>query len=311
MQKLGIDVSAWQSNVDWERAKASGVDFAILRCGFGMNMTSQDDNTFERNAKECERLGIPYGAYLYSYATNVDKAKSEAEHVLRMLKGRKLEYPVYYDLEDAVVSAVGPKQILANAQTFVKTLEDAGYWVGIYANTNWWNNYLTDPWYDNVARWVAQYHTECQYEKDYGIWQYSASGKVDGVKGNVDMNYAYLDYPKLIKEAGKNGFKKPEPVKKSIDEIAKEVIAGKWGNGADRASKLAKAGYDADAIQDRVNTILTGKEASNKPAKKSIDEIAKEVIRGEWGNGNDRVNRLVKAGYDISAVQKRVNELLK
>ena len=99
----------------------------------------------------------------------------------------------------------------------------------------------------------------------------------------------------------------PTPSKKSIDEIAREVIAGKWGNGADRKNRLTKAGYDYDAVQNRVNEML-GK--ASKPSKKSVDEIAREVIAGKWGNGQDRKNRLTKAGYDYNAVQKRVNEML-
>ena len=98
----------------------------------------------------------------------------------------------------------------------------------------------------------------------------------------------------------------PTPTKKSVDEIAREVIRGDWGNGSDRTKRLSSAGYDANAVQNRVNEILGG---SSTP-KKSIDEVAREVIRGEWGNGADRKNRLVAAGYNYDAVQKRVNEIL-
>ena len=98
----------------------------------------------------------------------------------------------------------------------------------------------------------------------------------------------------------------PAPTKKSVDEIAREVIRGDWGNGSDRTKRLSSAGYDANAVQNRVNEILGG---SSTP-KKSIDEVAREVIRGEWGNGSDRKNRLVAAGYNYDAVQKRVNEIL-
>lgn len=100
----------------------------------------------------------------------------------------------------------------------------------------------------------------------------------------------------------------PAPSKKSIDEIAREVIAGKWGNGQDRKNRLTKAGYDYNTVQSRVNQLL-GK--TPQPSKKPIDEIAREVILGKWGNGKDRKNRLTAAGYDYDAVQKRVNELMK
>lgn len=305
MQKLGIDVSTWQGKIDWEKVKASGIEFAILRCGYGMDQEDQDDPTFDRNATECERLGIPYGVYFYSYATDTDHAKSEAEHTIRLLKGRKLDYPVYLDLEEASVAAIGRKKILENAKLYTEMVEAAGYCVGVYANLNWWNNHLPDAWYDNHPRWVAQYYTECQYKKEYGMWQYSSSGTVPGIDGNVDMNYVYVDYPQMIngtKEETAESETPATPVK-SIEEIANEVIAGKWGNGKDRVNKLTAAGYDASAVQDKVNELL-------KP-KKTIEEIANEVIAGKWGNGKTRTNKLTAAGYDANAVQDKVNELLK
>ena len=301
----GIDVSAWQGQINWDKVKASGIQFAIIRCGYGSDIASQDDKYFTRNIAECERVGMPYGIYLYSYADSVEKAKSEASHVLRLIKGHKPEYPIYYDLEDAKTTGKCSKAlILEIAKAFVDTLEAQGYWVGIYANKYWNTTYLTDSWYDSKARWIAQYYTECTYAGEYGIWQYSSSGKVDGITGNVDMNYAYLDYPSLIKNAGKNGHTTAQPVKKSNDEIAQEVIDGKWGNGADRKNRLSAAGYDYQAIQNIVNQRLT------KSNLKSIDEIAREVIRGAWGNGAERVKRLTAAGYDAKAVQDKVNKLI-
>lgn len=301
----GIDVSAWQKNIDWDKVKAAGIKFAILRCGYGSDIATQDDAYFSRNISECERVGMPYGVYLYSYANTVKKAKSEAAHVLRLIKGHKPQYPIYYDLEDGDTTGKCSKSaILEIAKAFVNTLEAQGYWVGIYANKYWNTTYLTDTWYDCKARWVAQYNSECTYNGEYGIWQYSSTGKVDGISGNVDMNYAYVDYPALIKNAGKNGYSKTNTTttKKSNTEIAQEVLEGKWGNGTDRKNKLTAAGYDYSAIQSIVNSLVS---------KKSVDEIAREVISGKWGNGTERKNKLTAAGYDYSAVQKRVNELCK
>ena len=118
-----------------------------------------------------------------------------------------------------------------------------------------------------------------------------------------------MDFPAKIKAAGLNGYAKGSsstitPAKKSNEEIAAEVIAGKWGNGTERQKRLSQAGYDYSAIQSIVNKKLS-------PSKKSVDEIAREVIHGDWGNGTERKNRISAAGYDYSAVQKRVNELLK
>lgn len=182
----GIDVSEHNKEIDWETVKASGVDFAILRCGYGSDYKSQDDKYWERNVAECERLGIPYGVYLYSYATTTEMAVSEAKHVLRLIEGRDLSYPVYFDMED---NKTLNSDHAAIASAFCDEIEKAGYTVGVYANLNWWTHYLTDPVFEKWDRWVAQYNTTCDYTGRYSIWQYSSKGKVDGIEGNVDVNY--------------------------------------------------------------------------------------------------------------------------
>lgn len=190
--RKGIDVSAWQKDIDWAKVKAAGIDFAILRCGYGGNYTKQDDAYFERNASECERLGIPYGVYLYSYATNTTRAESEADHTLRMISGHKLSYPVYFDMEDN--STIG-SNYASIAKTYCNKISAAGYPVGVYANLNWWNNYLTDSCFNQWHKWVAQYNSYCGYKGTYAMWQYTSSGKVNGITGKTDMNYL-IGYPK-------------------------------------------------------------------------------------------------------------------
>ena len=148
--KKGIDVSEHNRNIDWEKVKAAGIDYAIIRCGYGDNYDNQDDKQWLRNVSECERLGIPYGVYIYSYAQSTDMATSEAQHVLRLISGHKLSYPVYFDMEDN--STLG-SDFGAIAQTFCSTVQNAGYTVGVYANLNWWNNYLTDTRFNQWHRW--------------------------------------------------------------------------------------------------------------------------------------------------------------
>ena len=134
----GIDVGRWNGSVDWNKAKASGVDYAIIQCGYGQDDVSQDDPMWKRNADACTKEEIPFGVYIYSYATNTDRARSEAKHVLRLIKGYKLSYPVYYDLEEESVGKKLSKAEIANvAQAFCEELEKEGYQVGIYANTTW------------------------------------------------------------------------------------------------------------------------------------------------------------------------------
>lgn len=187
--KKGIDVSVHNGKIDWQKVKNDGIDFAIIRCGYGQDMESQDDTYWEYNVSECERLGIPYGVYLYSYANTLAKAKSEAQHVLRLLKGHSPAYPVYYDLEDTLVLNLSNSMKKQVATTFCNAVSAAGYEVGIYSNLDWWTNYLTDSIYDTWSRWVAQWNSTCSYKGDYDMWQCSATGKVDGISTNVDLNF--------------------------------------------------------------------------------------------------------------------------
>lgn len=205
MSKLVIDVSEHQGQINWDQVKTTGVEGVILRCGFGDNIASQDDKYWKRNADECTRLGIPFGTYIYSYATSMAQAESEAQHVLRLVKGYKLSYPIYLDLEEAGTQAGAVER----AKRFGDIIEAAGYWCGIYANLNWWNNYL--PGLDRFTKWIAQYNSKCDYtgaNKD--IWQYSSTGRVAGIAGDVDMNECYRDFPAEIR-GGSGSTAKPTP----------------------------------------------------------------------------------------------------
>ncbi|MCD7827313.1 MAG: dockerin type I domain-containing protein [Clostridiales bacterium] len=193
--KKGIDVSYAQGTIDFTKLKGN-VDFVIIRCGYGGDYSSQDDKQWLNNVKGCEDNGIPYGVYLYSYATTTAKAKSEAAHAIRLLKGHTPDYPVFLDLEESSISALGKSAILSIAKTFCTAIEDAGYTYGTYANKNWFTNYLTDSWYDTHTKWIAQYNSTVTYTGSYDLWQYSSTGKVSGISGNVDMNYCYTSFIK-------------------------------------------------------------------------------------------------------------------
>lgn len=188
----GIDVSEHNGTINWNAVKNSGqVDFAILRVGYGDDYSYQDDKQWARNVSECERLGIPYGVYIYSYATSWSQLNSEVSHVKRLLKGHNPSYPVYIDMEDNSTIGLGRNTLTQFAKSFCDQINSAGYTAGVYANLNWWNNYLYASQLDNYERWVAQYNSSCWYEGDYSLWQYSSSGSVPGISGNVDMNYYY------------------------------------------------------------------------------------------------------------------------
>lgn len=245
-----IDVSKHNGNIDWNKVKAAGITGAIIRCGYGDNITSQDDIKFAANMNGAIKAGINVGVYIYSYAKSKEQAKSEAEHVLRLVAAYKdkLSYPIYYDLEEKGTES-GAKE---RAIIFGDIIEKAGYWCGVYANEYWWKNYLVGL--DRFTKWVAKYggnNGRAETKPNISgmdMWQYTSKGKVNGINGYVDLNIAYKDLPALIR--GKNN------KKKSADEIAREVIAGKWGNGEERKKRLEAAGYSYNTIQAIVNQIL-------------------------------------------------------
>lgn len=197
MSIKGIDVSEMNKSIDWEKVKNDGIKFAILRCGYGMDITKQDDTRFEKNMTECERLNIPYGVYLFSYANTVAKAKSEAQHTLRLVKGHNPSLGIWYDIENKnTFGAVGKETLTNIITTYCNTIKNAGFRCGVYANLNWLNNKIETQIKSNYPIWVAQYNNKCEYKGKYDIWQYSSKGKVDGIATNVDMDYLYNE--KLI-----------------------------------------------------------------------------------------------------------------
>lgn len=188
----GIDVSFAQGRVDWDKLKGN-IDFAILRCGYGNNQTDQDDVQWLRNVAECNRLGIPWGTYLYSYAESAADAGSEAAHVLRLLKGLKPAYPVYIDMEH---DAAYKNRALSTqiCKIFCETVSAAGFTAGIYANKDWAVNRLDMAQLSKWTFWLAQYNSKVTYSGKYDMWQYSSSGTMPGIADKVDLNYCYKDF---------------------------------------------------------------------------------------------------------------------
>ena len=314
-QRFGIDVSHWQGNFNFANAKNNeGVEFAIIKAGGGDDGLYKDSR-FEDNYRKCVECGLPKGAYFYGNAKSVADAKKEAEYFISILSGKKYEYPVFYDVEGKMITDNDRVTLTEIVKTFCSIVEAAGYWVGIYSSESFFNSEMKDGELTRYSHWVARWGKSKPAPTsgaETQMWQFGGetnlirSNKINGQ--TCDQDYCYVDYPVKIKAAGLNGYAKGSnsaPAKKSNEEIASEVISGKWGNGAERKEKLTKAGYNYSEIQSIVNAKL------GAPAKKSVDEIAKEVIRGDWGNGIEHKQRLADAGYNFSVIQKKVNEPLK
>ena len=251
----GIDVSYHNGTIDWKRVKQSEVEYAIIRCGYGTN-----DKKWEENVKGCIDNNIPYGVYLYSYADTVEKASSEADHAIRLLQGKKFKYPVYYDLEeDAIRKKLSKTEIANIAKTFCNKLSAKGYTVGIYANKDWFTNYLTDSCFNNWTKWVAQYNTVCNYKGKYDMWQCSSTGRVPGISGNVDLNYSYSPFENSYGGGNTNNGGTTNKYSDGLNEIEGELYYFKNNRIDTSYTGLAQYGNEWYYIENgKVNWNYTG-----------------------------------------------------
>jgi len=205
----GIDVSEWQGNIDWNKVKASGVDFAIIRVGgtYASSGKFYSDAKYKTNIANAKKAGVMVGAYFFSQAITEKEAVAEATEALRLLGGEKLNLPVFMDYEfysggRLSNAALTKKQRTAIAEKWCQTIRDAGYEAGVYANLSFLTNSITPQnLTQNPMIWAAQYYSMCQYEGNYSMWQYTSSGAVTGSSERTDCNFWYIN-PAPIASAG-------------------------------------------------------------------------------------------------------------
>ena len=279
MKIKGVDLSYCQEGISFPALKQAGVKFAIIRAGF----STKKDVTMDKFVADCKKHSIDYGFYWYSYAMSVEQAEAEAEKCISVIKGLSPTYPVFFDMEEKKqISGLSTDTRTKMAIAFCEKIMQAGFMPGIYANPSFMENYYNknrivgryDIW---LAHWTNSPDRPSRYNYGQTMWQWGLD-KIDGY--DIDGDICFFDYAKS----------------------APEKKTGKWDNGAERERLLTAAGYDYNAVQKRVN---------EKLYKKTVDEIAVEVISGLWGNGAERKEKLTEAGYDYSEVQRRVNLLIK
>lgn len=280
----GVDISTFNGSVDIEALKKE-VGFVIIRCGYGSDYSSQDDDRYAENLAKCKAAGMPYGVYLYSYARDTAMALSEARHTLRLLEGADPSYGVWYDIEDQTLPS--GEALIQNCLTYCRAIEEAGYYCGIYASLYFWNNKLNDGRLDMYDKWVAQWASSNSYAKPYGIWQYTDSGVINGRQ--FDMNLAYKDYPAIT------GSKEEE-----IDMTKDEVIALIRSEALDVYNK-------EDSKYKTIDTVPSW-------ARSDVEKVYNELeLMGSDGSGNK-----VDASFDyvrmltvIARLLDKVDETLK
>lgn len=197
---FGIDVSKWNKEIDWEKVKAAGVDFAIIRCGYRGSKTGSlvEDPYFIKNIEGAQTAGIKVGVYFFTQATTEIEAVEEASMVLMLCKGYKLALPVFIDTEgaggDGRADGLSVESRTAVCEAFCRTVENAGFNAGVYASKNWFENNLNTEHISDYTIWLAQYSRRATYEGDYDLWQYTSAGTVDGIGTRVDLNLCYQDF---------------------------------------------------------------------------------------------------------------------
>ena len=238
----GIDVSQHQGSIDWRKVKASGIQFAMLRAGYGANTV---DGEFERNARGCMEAGIPCGVYWFSYAYTPEMARREAEKCISVIREYKVQYPVCYDFEyDSVRYArqngVRVTRTLATwlVEAFCGRVEELGYFAMYYSNLDYLERMFAPELRRKYALWYARY-ASAPGETGIGMWQYRDNGRVDGIRGNVDMDIAYKDFARVISEEELNHLKRPESTPDSATPEPNDVIRYVVKKG-DTLSAIAK-----------------------------------------------------------------------
>lgn len=240
----GVDLSTHNKNVDYKALKDSGVEFAILRIGYGKD-AGQRDEMFDEHYRGCKEVGIKVGAYHYSYCNKMENAIKEAENCLRYLDGVELDLPVFYDLEDKTLlnSRIDITEI---GIIFCNKIKNAGYDAGVYASLNWFNNYIS-PYAllnENINIWVAQWNDELTADFPVDIWQNTNHNEF-GFDGDY---YLIKDIPT------------PEPTLdiNIYQSLAVDVIYGRYGNGEERKQALGNYYEEVQNIVNDMYNIIGG-----------------------------------------------------
>lgn len=202
--RKGIDVSwAQGDSIDWEKVAASGVEFAIIRAARGYISEEKpmaEDVCFRRNIEEAQKYGIDVGVYFYSYASTVAEAREEAEFFVQTIKDYKIQYPVILDMEEQYQGNIGKKKLTNMIDAFFEVLMENGYFPMFYSYKSWIEAYLDMNTLDKYAVWLAQVGDEVTYDGGYYIWQYSFTGRVNGIEGGIDLDYSYKDWPAIFEK---------------------------------------------------------------------------------------------------------------
>lgn len=268
MMIKGIDVSYAQDNIDWKRVKAAGVQFAMIRVGWCYNNGAlKMDTLFKQHINGAIAAGIDIGIYLYSYATTPQAARKAAQETIKAIKGYKISYPIAFDIEYESIYTNGSKSNnTAITKAFLDEIEKSGYYAMLYCSKDFLDSHLSPAELTAYDKWIAQYASQCTCKHPYGMWQYTGSGRVNGISGNVDCNYAYKDYRRIIQNM------KKEPSQK--DKLPYTVIVNA------PKEELSKKGYFVFMSGGKV---CVGKFATQSEAQNTLLDLKSKGYSGKIG----------------------------
>lgn len=286
--KKGIDISHHQGDIDFNKLKGN-IDFAMVRTSYG---DFHVDNKYKRNIDGLEKINVPYGLYHFSYATNKEDAKREAEGFIKLIKNYKPLYPVVIDIESSQRTKDVSKDTLVDiANTFCKIVQESGYYVMIYANLNYFETKLNSPVLNKYDKWVAEWRNSLTY-KNAGMWQYSSKGRLPGIGTNVDLDIAYKDYPLIIKENNLNNYNGSLT---SNDEVSDSTV-----------NYVVKKGDNLTSIAKKYNT--TWKAIANENNLSDPNKIYPGQVLKVPSVSNIKPNvYIVKKGDSLTSIAKKYN----
>lgn len=310
---LGIDVSAWQGNIDFYKVKNAGYDFVIIKAG-GNDNEYYTDRWFEANYSKAKKAELKIGAYYFVDRTFcASNAKDASEAFYNIVKNKTFDLPLFIDVETTPIS--NKSTVTKGINIFCDYLSKKGYKSGVYASaiSGYVDRINIKDLSKNIYKWVASYsYKPSAVGSDYCIWQKSSTGRVNGINGNVDINECYTDF-KAIAEPATTIDNIHDKYFKIYQRYASYVISGKYGNGTERKNKLVNLNIDYNFCQSIVNDIINNKstESTKAIAKVKYNKIANDIINGKYGNGEKRFTNLKNANYDYSYAQMLVNNMLK
>lgn len=317
MSKIfGIDISKYQKGINLSKAKSEGVEFAILRAGYtgyGNGVSKAKDEEFETHYRNAKNNGLGVGAYWFSRATTYENGKAEAKYMYEnCLKGKQFEYPIYIDVEDTYYQSKAGKTAVTNGiKGFCEYLENKGYYVGVYANSSWFKNYIDASIPSKYDCWVANWGTNNPSTPSHGLWQFG--GETNKIRTNkiagyvCDQNYSYKDYPSIMKEYGLNGYLKDKTTNTTNNTTTPPKVENKpttTQNTTNYITYRVKKGDTLSKIANKYGTTYQKLASYNGISNPNRINVG-QVIKIPTSSTSKTTTYTVKSGDTLSAIAKK------